>query len=61
MIIANKRLCNQASAETRRIVKMMCDEVLNVCPEFDGLLVPMCQYQGGKCHEMFSCKNKNPS
>ena len=61
MIIANKRLCNQASEETRQIVKMMCDEVLNVCPEFDGLLVPMCQYQGGKCHEMFSCKNKNPS
>ena len=21
-----------------------------------GLLVPMCQYHGGKCHEMFSCK-----
>ena len=56
MIIANKRLCNQASAETRQIVKMMCDEVLRVCPEFDGLLVPMCQYHGGKCHEMFPCK-----
>ena len=61
MIIANKRLCNQASEETRQIVKMMCDEVLRTCPEFDGLLVPMCQYHGGKCHEMFSCKNKNPS
>lgn len=61
MIIANKRLCKQASEETRQIVKMMCDEVLAVCPEFDGLLVPMCLYHGGKCHEMFSCKNKNPS
>ena len=61
MIIANKRLCNQASAETRQIVKMMCDEVLRVCPEFDDLLVPMCQYHGGKCHEMFSCKNKKSS
>lgn len=61
MIIANKRLCSQASEETRQIVKMMCDEVLRACPEFDGLLVPMCQYHGGKCHEMFSCKNKNPS
>jgi thymidylate synthase ThyX len=61
MIIANKRLCKQASEETRQIVKMMCDEVLSVCPEFDGLLVPMCQHHGGKCHEMFSCKNKNPS
>lgn len=61
MIIANKRLCKQASAETRQIVRMMCDEVVKVCPEFDGLLVPMCQYHGGKCHEFFSCKNKNPS
>jgi hypothetical protein len=57
MIIANKRLCHQASEETRQIVRMMCDEVLKVCPEFNGLLVPMCQYHGGKCHEMFSCKN----
>ena len=55
MIIANKRLCNQASKETRQVVQMMCDEVLKVCPEFDGLLVPMCQYHGGKCHEMFQC------
>jgi hypothetical protein len=61
IIIANKRLCKQASEETRQIVKMMCDEVLSVCPEFDGLFVPMCQYHGGKCHEMFSCKNKNLS
>lgn len=57
MIIANKRLCNQASEETRQIVRMMCDEVLKVCPEFNGLLVPMCKYHGGICHEMFSCKN----
>ena len=48
MIVANKRLCKQASAETRQIVKMMC-----------GLLVPMCQYQGGVCHEIFTCKIKN--
>lgn len=60
MTIANKRLCNQASEETRQVVQMMCDEVVKVCPEFGGLLVPMCQYHGGKCHEMFSCKNKNP-
>ena len=59
MIVANKRLCKQASEETRQIVKMMCNEVLGVCPEFNGLLVSMCQYQGGVCHEMFSCKNKN--
>jgi hypothetical protein len=56
MTIANKRLCKQASEETRQVVKMMCEEVLKVCPEFEGLLVPMCAYHNGKCHEIFTCK-----
>lgn len=54
MVIANKRLCNQASEETREVVQMMCDEVIKIAPEFTGLLVRMCQY--GRCHEMFPCK-----
>ena len=54
MVIANKRLCKQASEETQQIVQAMCKEVLKVCPEFEGLLVPMCKY--GKCHEMYPCK-----
>ena len=54
MVIANKRLCLQASEETREVVQLMCDEVLKVLPEFEGLLVPICQY--GRCHEMFPCK-----
>ena len=24
-------------------------------PELRGLLVPMCEYNGGVCHEMFPC------
>lgn len=52
--IANKRLCRQASEETRRVVKMMCDLVLLVCPEFINELVPMC-WREGQCHEMFPC------
>ena len=59
MIIANKRLCKQASEETQEIVKMICDEVIKVCPEFEGLLVPMCKYYGGKCHEFYPCKSQN--
>ncbi len=55
MVIANKRLCKQASFETRRVVQFMCNEVLKVCPEFEGLLVPMCVYHNGKCHEMYPC------
>ena len=55
MTVANKRLCNQASEETRAVVKEMCDLVLAACQEFKGLLVPMCVYHGGVCHEFSPC------
>lgn len=55
MNLANKRLCAQASEETRQVVQMMCMLVQQQCPEFEGLLVPMCEYHGGKCHEIFPC------
>lgn len=54
--IANKRLCNQASAETREVVQMMVDEVLKTNPEFIDELVPMCIREHG-CHEMYPCDN----
>lgn len=54
MIIANKRLCKQASAKTRKVVRMMCDEVAKTNPEFTEFLVPMCQYVG-ECKEMNPC------
>ena len=54
MTIANKRLCKQASAETTAVVKEMCHLAMMKCPEFIGLLVPACVYNG-KCHEMFPC------
>ena len=56
MTIANKRLCNQASEETRDVVRTMCKEGAQVCPEFYDVLVPMCVHNGGVCHEMFSCR-----
>ena len=52
MVIANKRLCNMASAETQKAVRGMCDAVTAVCPEFTGMLVPACERQGGVCHEL---------
>lgn len=58
MTIANKRLCRQASKETREVVAEMCRLVLEKCPEFNTLLVPACVYNGGTCHEMYPC-NKN--
>ena len=56
--IANKRLCNLASPETREVVRMICNKVIEVCPEFKDELVPMCVRNGGVCYEMFSCRNK---
>ena len=55
MTIANKRLCAKASETTRHAVQMMCLEALDKMPELEGLLVPMCQYHGGVCHEIDGC------
>jgi len=55
MIIANKRLCMQASKETREVVQKMCRQAGEKCPEFIPHLVPMCAYHGGVCHEMKPC------
>lgn len=56
--IANKRLCNLASMETRELVKMICKAVIEVCPEFKEELVPMCVRNGGICYEMFPCGDR---
>lgn len=53
--IAHKRLCMQASKETREVVEQMCQQVLQTNPEFEGLLVPNCAYRGGRCDEFFPC------
>ena len=58
MNIAHKRLCNQASPETREVVAEICRQVEEVNPEFKGLLVPNCVYRGGKCTEFFPCGKK---
>ena len=50
-VIANKRLCNLASKETQELVREMCQKVIEVCQEFEEVLVPMCEYTGG-CKEM---------
>jgi len=47
-----KRLCKTASKETRKLAKMMRDEVIKVAPEFKDFLVPNCMWTNG-CHEKF--------
>ena len=57
MVMANKRLCRLASEKTRAVMREMCMEALVATPELCGLLVPMCKYHGGVCHEMQPCKD----
>lgn len=54
LVIMNKRLCNKAAPETRTLVDGMACQVEIYCPEFRGLLVPMCEYVG-QCYEMQPC------
>jgi hypothetical protein len=56
VFMAHKRLCKQASLETRYVMNRICDEVIKVCPEFENVLVPLCVYRNGKCTEFYSCK-----
>lgn len=59
MVIANKRLCNQAAKETQELVRMMCQEIIKANPEFKDFLVPMCIFNGGVCHEMYPCNRED--
>ena len=55
MTIAAKRLCMKASSETRAVVAEICNAVIDKCPEFEGLLKPACEWQGGRCYEIQPC------
>lgn len=54
--MAHKRLCLQASKETREVMQMIVREVVKVAPYMESVLVPLCKYRNGKCTEMFPCK-----
>lgn len=53
--MAHKRLCNQASPETRAVMQQIVDEVVKTNPEFKDYLVPLCEYRGGLCTEFHPC------
>ena len=53
--MAHKRLCKQASVETRDVMRMIVQEVVKVAPYMKDVLVPLCAYRNGKCTEMFPC------
>ena len=54
--MAHKRLCRQASHETRTVMQEIVAEVVKVAPYMKSVLVPLCAYRNGRCTEMFSCK-----
>lgn len=58
VFMAHKRLCLQASEETRYVMRMICDAAIKEAPYLKDVLVPLCTYRNGKCTEMFPC-NKN--
>ena len=53
--VCEKRLCRQASAETRQVVMQIRDLVLKHCPEFSHVLAPRC-VRNRVCDEMFPCE-----
>lgn len=55
IFMSHKRLCRQASKETREVMEEICGKVIEVNPEFKELLVPLCVYRNGKCTEFYSC------
>lgn len=56
--MAHKRLCLQASPETREVMQEICRQIIELQPQFKSVLVPLCKYRNGKCTEFFPC-NKN--
>lgn len=53
--MSHKRLCKQASEETREVMQEIVKKVIEVAPYMKDVLVPLCVYRNGKCTEMFSC------
>ena len=54
--MSHKRLCLQASPETRKVMQLIVEQVVEVAPYMKDVLVPLCKYRNGKCTEMFPCE-----
>ena len=52
--MARMRLCGQASVETRQMMALIRDKVLETNPEFADFLVPKCVMRRG-CNEFVPC------
>ena len=57
--MARKRLCTQASLETRLVMQEIKTKLYEVDPDLFRCLVPECEYRGGYCYE-FKCCGRCP-
>lgn len=55
VFMSHKRLCNQASKETRMVMQEIVNQILKSNPEFKDVLVPLCKYRNGLCTEFNTC------
>lgn len=55
MDVMHRRLCGCASSEMQTLAGMIAGAVIDQYPWTEKLLVPMCEYRGGVCHEMQCC------
>ena len=55
--MAKKRLCYQASPETREVMLMIKAELETVDPDLAYHMVPNCVFRGGICSEPKPCGN----
>ena len=55
VFMSHKRLCKQASPETREVMQELCKLAIEAVTELEGYLVPLCKYRNGKCTEFFPC------
>lgn len=57
--IARKRLCTQASLETREVMNEIKAQIKKIDLALSDCMVPECDYKGGICYE-FSCCGRCP-
>jgi hypothetical protein len=55
VFMSHKRLCMQADPFTRAVMKEIVRQVVEICPEFKEVLVPLCEYRNKYCSEFFPC------
>lgn len=55
MFMSRRRLCTQADVFTQAVMREICRQVVELCPEYEGTFEPMCFYRGGRCTEFNCC------